>query len=348
MEVYRVFISCSHNDMAEVKKIVDVLTKNGLKPMWDENFAFGFGFHEQIQTFITHAHVFMPYITKDSSSRGWVHQEIGYAMALNIPVLPVTRNMVPGEMLQRLHAVCFGEELNDLENRLSWQMFDNLINDFQKTELALYKCAEHADDRTMMMVNYANNILKLKEYGYVRQKGGLSSFNIPDKVVGNPVWRERYYPETRSDFHCRNQLEERIALQKHVEAKGCRLIINPIIQSDQRSARAQIVRLRTLLDFLQSMPDDKMQIVFNYEMPIQESLTIVGDWFAAESVSGSVNQGFKQTIFTCHAPSMRSRIELFDWEFDELLQRAGWTKDTCQSAAIEKIQQIITSLQNNL
>lgn len=347
-EAYRVFISYSHNDYEDVKKIVKVLEDNGLKPMWDENFAFGFGFHEQIQTFITHAHVFMPYITEASSQRGWVHQEIGYAMALNIPVLPVTRHMLPGEMLQRLHAVCLGESLDDITGRLSWQVFDDLVNDFKDTRYALYKCGDQADDRTLMMIEYAKNVLKLKEHGRVRQKGGLSSFNIPCKVISEPVWKERYYPAVRSAFHCRNQRDERMVLEKHAKEAGCRLIINPWIMSEQRSPRAQIARLTTLMEFLQSMPDEQAQIVFNTELQLQESMTIIGDWFSAESVSGTVSQGFLQTIFTCHAPSMQSRIELFDQEFEELLQRVGWTAQTSRLAAIEELNHIIEKLKSDI
>jgi hypothetical protein len=108
---YRVFISYSHEDRQMVEKVVQVLKQNGLTVLWDENFAFGHGFHEQIKNFISHAHVFMPIITRTSSQRGWVHQEIGYAMALNVPVLPVTKDQLPGEMLQQLHAVSLSDDL---------------------------------------------------------------------------------------------------------------------------------------------------------------------------------------------------------------------------------------------
>jgi len=73
--------------------------------MWDKTFSYGHGFHEQIKRFIAHAHIFLPVITEASSRRGVVHQEIGYAMALNVPVLPVTVGIIPGEMLQPLHVV---------------------------------------------------------------------------------------------------------------------------------------------------------------------------------------------------------------------------------------------------
>ncbi|MDD3893772.1 MAG: toll/interleukin-1 receptor domain-containing protein [Syntrophomonadaceae bacterium] len=348
MEAYRVFISYSHDDLAEVEKIREALLLNGMTPMLDGNFATGFGFHEQIQTYISHAHVFMPYITESSSARGWVHQEIGYAVAQNIPVLPVTKNKLPGEMLQRLHAVTLGDSLDDVQKlllQLRPDVFGNLVKGFTGTEMALYKCAETADDRTIMMIKYANDIETFwRAYGCVRQKGGLSSFNIPDKIISDLIWKERYFPETRTAFHCRNQRDERIILEKHAKEIGCRLIINPYIKSEQRHPKAHKVRLLTLLKFLNDMTDDKLQIVFNPEMSIQESLTIVGDYFAAESVSGSVSEGFRQTIFTCHAPSMSSRIQLFDQEFEELLQRAGWRAETSRSAAIEEIEQIISGL----
>ncbi len=92
MSSYRVFISHSHKDRRLVKNIVKALEGNGLKPMWDRNFMSGHGFHEQIKNFIAHAHVFMPFFTEASSKRGWVHQEIGYAMALNVSVLPGGEN----------------------------------------------------------------------------------------------------------------------------------------------------------------------------------------------------------------------------------------------------------------
>lgn len=81
MNTYRVFISHSHEDLEKVENIVKALKENGLTPMWDKNFRYGQGFHEQIKNFISHAHVFMPFITEAFSKRGWVHQETGYAMA---------------------------------------------------------------------------------------------------------------------------------------------------------------------------------------------------------------------------------------------------------------------------
>jgi hypothetical protein len=83
-----------------------ILGTNGFDPMWDEYFAFGHGFHDQIRNFVAHAHVFLPVLTATSDQRKWVHQEIGYAMTLNVPVLPVAvgtagQEAMPGDQDHR-------------------------------------------------------------------------------------------------------------------------------------------------------------------------------------------------------------------------------------------------------
>lgn len=346
-ESYRVFISYSHNDTELVLKIIDVLDKNGLKPIWDKNFAYGHGFHEQIKTFISHAHVFLPVITEDSSKRGWVHQEIGFAMAHNIPVLPVTLGTLPGEMIRELHAICLSENLNELKDQLSKEVFTNLVNRHSDPSHALFYCAELTEDRTIMIAKYANDIIDLGAYGSVRQKGALSSFHLPDKVITHPVWKKRYGKVGRSLFLCRCQRDERMAFERHARVNGCRLIIDPYLTYEPYGDEARIVRLETLVEFLESMPDDKVQVAINDKMHTEESLILVGDWFAAEAISASIGQGYRQTIFTRHAPSMRSRIELFDQEFDELIDDLGWEAKSSKNSAITTINGIINGLKSD-
>ncbi|HWI64825.1 MAG TPA: toll/interleukin-1 receptor domain-containing protein [Symbiobacteriaceae bacterium] len=343
MGSYRVFISYSHKDLELVQRVVNALEENGLTPIWDRNFAFGYGFHEQIQTFISHAHVFMPVITRGSSKRGWVHQEIGYATALNIPVLPATHDALPGEMIQRIHALHLSEDPAELRQQLSLDVFDNLVNRYREPSFALFQSADLAEERAMMMVRYATDVLDLGAFGCVRQKGGLSSFHIPDQVITDPIWKLRYGTGPRSEFHCRCQRNERITLEKHARTAGCRLIINPAI-SEQFDRTSQLVRLQTLAKFLAAYPDEKVQVAITQGMPQQYSLTIVGDWFAAESASASLTQGYRQTIFTRHAPSMRSRIDLFESEFQELLAASRWDEATSRSSALELIQANIERL----
>jgi hypothetical protein len=343
---YRVFISYSHEDRELVEELVTLLDEMGLYPMWDKNFAFGSGFHDQIKLFIAHAHVFLPVITNASSSRGWVHQEIGYAMALNIPVLPLAKGVLPGEMIQGLQAIQFNSSIGEIKDLLSKEVFDNLVNQYTDSKFALHQCADLTEDRAIMMAAYANRILSLRSYGFVRQKGALSSFNIPDKIITHPVWKQRYGNINRGPFHCRMQREERLALEKHARTVGCRLIIDPYISYELFGTEARLVRLQTLLDFLESMPDDKAQVAVNSHMNTEESVTILGDWFAAESISSTMGQGYRQTIFNHHAPSMQIKIELFDQEFDELIEGLGWDAASSRQEAASLIRNLMTEIKN--
>jgi hypothetical protein len=106
----RVFISYAHEDYGTALSIRNYLDDLGAHVLWDRSFALGSGFHEQIKTQIADANVFVPIITPSSSARGWVHQEIGYAMAMNVPVLPVALKELPDAMIGPLHAVMLRDD----------------------------------------------------------------------------------------------------------------------------------------------------------------------------------------------------------------------------------------------
>lgn len=362
MKQYRIFISYSHDDHEQVDEIVRILQANAwIKPILDKDFAPGRGFHEQIKEYIAHAHIFMPIITEASSH--WVHQEIGYAMALNITVLPVAIGTEPGEMLYGLHAIVLKKDNKspEWENALSRRLTDKEISSLLRRNeheiLPLYECAEFQEDRTMMMVRYATLVRQLDSYGIVRQKGALSSFHIPDKPINDPAWELRYQesgdlavksskkPLRRRSkpFLCKWQLRERLILQEHAFEEGCRLIIDPTIKLSNYSNQAMISRLKFLLGFINSFPKNKeLSIAIDTKMESKHNLTIVGDWFAAEAVSVSPKGGYIQTIFTRHAPAVQEYIENFDMEFKSLVERDnnGASRDVAATIIEGRIQEL--------
>ena len=61
-----------------------------------------------------------------------MHQEIGYAMAHNVPVLPVVvGDALPGQMMQQLLAVRMEGNLAGLEERLSGSTVADLVSRHQ-------------------------------------------------------------------------------------------------------------------------------------------------------------------------------------------------------------------------
>jgi hypothetical protein len=333
---YRVFLSYSHQDLSIAQAVDCILKDNGLRPMWDEHFAYGHGFHDQIKKFIAHAHAFLPILTHSANQRNWVHQEIGFAMALNVPVLPLAIGEVPGEMIHHLHAIRIEQDeaeqakgvlpdpaLENLAKALTPEGIERLIQERSDAKRVPFTCANFPDARAEMLAEYCDDVQRLGGHGLVRQKGALSSFHIPTETIRHQIWRERYGKDERSDEHCELQRQERLALSRHVEVAGCKLIIDPFLKYDRYGEYARRVRLQCLFGFLSRMPDDKCQVAICRSMGHGLSNTYVGDWFAAESVLAVLGKGYYQTIFTRHAALVRKRIADFDSEFDELLELEG-------------------------
>ena len=348
--MFRVFVCFSHEDESLVEEIVRIIQENGILPLWDRKFAEGMGFPDQIKRYIAHAHLFLPVITKAADEHKWVHQEIGYAMALNIPVLPISVGKLPGEMIQGIQAISLSDkptdfELKRLKERLSVLEIDKVVMRYRRVESATFQCALLTEDRAKMLADYCEDVLALGGHHYVRQKGGLSSFHIPNQLPGHPVWEERYGGQKPNEYHVRVLREERLALEEHAKVAGCRLIVNLNVPYDTIwSVGARVTRLTSLLQFLESMNDSKCEVAVHPNMDLSESLTILGDWFLAESTTGKAQQGFRQTIFTRHAPSMTGRIEQFDREFRQHLETLGWSPQASRQRTMDAIRDLITQV----
>lgn len=341
----RVFISYSHKDKALVEKLHEVIVEAGMFPLWSRNLIPGQGFDENIMKFIEYAHVFMPVLSKSSSL--WVQQEIGYAIAHHIPVYPVTTDEInPKGMLQMIHAIKVSDDINMLKDQLNREVFQRIPENHHSR--SVFRRAAFVDERAAMMKEYADNLRHFNEYGIVRQKGGLSSFHIPAEPIFDQKWTDRYDPEIRSENHKENQRGERLALQKHADVAGCRLIINPGYAMKGRTKTASRTRLQEIIDFLKNMPDEKVGIAIEDKSTNVESLTIVGDWFLAESVSFRMGDGFTNTFFTRNAAEITKRIEDFDHELNSLIRSRGWTINNSRKNTIGELSKVINSLDINI
>jgi TIR domain len=348
---YRIFISYSHDDKDRVEKLARILEENGLNPVYDKHLEGGFGFTDTIKKLISHAHVFVPLITESSSQRGWVHQEIGYATALNIPIMPVMIDATPAAMIQQVQALHWDDNEKNLKKIMSLERFTNLVEDAQKSMSQrdispLFECGLLRDDRTKLMVRYASDISKLGFSGHVRQKGALSSFHLPDKSLNDPVYDIRYGNEPPGEYRYRWIRLERQELEKHARVSGCSIIIDPYLSYTERGPKARIVRLEELLEFLRSMPDDKVNVGIKKGLSKEEHLTIVGDWFAADAFSNK-GKGYLQTMFTRHAPFVINCIKAFDEDLEYLMKRQG-TSCSSREYAIQIIEQIVDELNKEL
>lgn len=322
---FRVFLSYSHEDHALAQGIAKRLEqRDDLILQWDQNLRPGERFTDAIKGMIGCSHVFMPLLTSHSQKRPWVHQETGYAIALDIPVLPLAyKDSLKESILTELQAIVFHkEDGGDLPSLLANMDLKRLVRPAGRFPREIFREAYWPEERTELLANYTNMALKNStsdEPECLRQAGALTSFCLPDADLKDSVWRLRDGLQKRSEYLHHLQREERRALEKYARAHGCRLILYPeqtFSRRGRNEAEARAVRhtrLKTLMEFLKSMDDEKVEVAIR-ERSGGGNLTIVGDWFAAESLLPGP-EGYRQTLFKWHAPTVFQQIEEFDRTF---------------------------------
>jgi len=89
--VQKIFISYATGDESHVKELYDELLKLGKVdvyiPEWDGNADVSFKF--KVKEGINSCSAMVVLLTYNSTNTMWLNQEIGYATAKNIPIIPI-------------------------------------------------------------------------------------------------------------------------------------------------------------------------------------------------------------------------------------------------------------------
>jgi hypothetical protein len=342
-EKIRIFISYSHEDRKRAQKICSVLKKMDFKPVWDEHIRVGASFTDEIKKWIMRSHAFLPLLTRKSRERPWVHQETGFAMALNVPVIPLAiSGEVPGEMIAEFQALQIDPNMTRLEEKLRAANIMGLVERNPSRNLRIMDMADLRQMRATMITESARQVLEMGGPGKVRQKGTLSSFSIPDKPVSNEIWNRQY--EDLDEYTKRLYRMEREALETHASQAGARLMVFPEVspqglKPDPMRAR----RVEVLLDFLISPAGEKTEVVLS-DQAVGGNLLILGNWFMAGSMAPRPGQGYRHTVFNWHAPTVQKALREFDEDFNDILESQGLTPENSRQHAIVRIKALLNRL----
>jgi hypothetical protein len=338
---YRIFIAYSHEDKDLLENAVKVLEGIGYVPLCDKNIMVGKPFTDEIKKMITHAHVFLPLLTENSSRRPWVHQETGYALAMSIPILPVAVGSVPGEMTAQLNAVMVCEDFSDFPQKVTACDIENLVMHNPMAEITNLWVTAWAEERTRLLGEYAAWVSNLHFFGRVRQRAALSSFSIPDADLQDEIWKQRDGSVEYGQYYHNLQRTERQTLQTHAEKSGCDLLIDPDFCLERHGIEATMVRLQILLEFLKGRDKVRDVRVVISEKAHQANLTFIGDWFSAESFNPKVGESHSRTVFCRHAPTVLNQIFQFDDQFIKLLAQQSVPPEASLDWAIDYITKIL-------
>ncbi len=343
MYTYRVFISYSHKDSGLMETVKKHLEENlgcqAIVDRWD--LEEGMPFDERIMECIEQAHVFLPILTEDASSKLWTHQEIGYAKGRDVPILPLAVGGLPEGLVRTLQAVKVNGDLSDLEERLTRSVLVNVIDPVSFPKLPGFECARDYEERTQALVCYARRAARLG-YGRVRLLGAFTSFAIPKKDHTHSIW-DRREGKHKTSSHARKWFQrERMILQEHAENAGCDLIIKPSIKNDRHDQLGWDTRLRVLREALEEIRKkvgDEIRVVIS-DVEMVENQVIVGDSFLAEAIVPLTGGRFRNTLFTRHGPTVLERIKEFDVRMQSLLAEAGLDGRSSVDVAIEEIERL--------
>jgi hypothetical protein len=346
MHRLRVFISYAHIDRGIVENLDEHLREMGFDPVWDRDIRAGDRFDDAIRRQIARAHLFMPLITVNSRESHWVHQEIGYALGINVPVIPVSLGTLPGEMLSTIQAIRVEDDLSSLQAGLEHANVEALVlagamhEDLERLGITTY-VADFSEDRTRLLVEYGGEI---SGPAHVRQRAIFSSFSLPCVQPNDRLWDSIDLPAKRSG-HFRNLLSnERRMLGKNAQEHGCSLLLSPFVDFEPVGAEVHRSQLLMLRNFLVSLPEDKVTVAF-VEGAFRGSLTIVGDWFGAKALPSQPGFEYRQTIFSHHAPTVLHWISEFDQEIQASLRSAGIEALDSRDYAVRRIENRMTELQ---
>ena len=346
MQSYRIFVSYSHDNQKQAEVVRHYLSeKLQQKVMSDHNLTPGMPFTDEIKRYIAYSHLFIPIVTAESSTRPWVHQEVGYALGLGIPVLPVAIGQIPEGMAHSIQAVTVGADLADLEMKLTEDILQRVVDRADEISMATSQCAQNLLDRTKLIVQHARDVRYLGKAGRVRIRSAFGSFTVPKEHATHPLWDARDGNHLRSREERTQLRKEREILEEHALIAGCSMILEPeAVKSHNPVATA--LRLEIMVDFLKNMEDDKVSIAFQRDGTIADSLIMIGDWFLAEAIVPLKGDSYRLTSFTRHGPTVVDRVAEFDCELEGLLKLAKIKREESRLYAIDYLEGLIGRLRS--
>lgn len=263
---YRVFISYSHGDKVLADSLRDYLRSLDLLPIADHEIRVGEAFSEEIRDMIECAHVFMPLVTPNASKRLWVHQEIGYAMALHVPICPVAIGELPPGMAGHIQGIHLSQDgaaalppsdiMDVVKAQLTGETIAGLVQRASgRVRQGRYDCAANWTDRQGLLVALTEAAYRsgcqvvrriertrlpegVRQAWRLRQRTAFGSFSIPDVGLCSQEWANRD-PGRYHTEHERGLLRrERRAMEDYAMCFGCDLILDPFVWQVGKTGQA--------------------------------------------------------------------------------------------------------------
>ncbi|MBF0345747.1 MAG: toll/interleukin-1 receptor domain-containing protein [Nitrospirae bacterium] len=347
MSRYRFFVSYARKDRKSAEVLVKQLEDGGHQVLWDSRLGAGRLFTAEIQKAIQRCHFFIPVISHNSLTNSWVQQEIGYALACNVPLVPLVFDNIAEKvgMLMGIQGMVVKKSLikHQLKDQLQRNNWGNLLRDAQTKSLAVFQCDSDDREKSRLIVASAQYVADQFSNVMVMQRSTLTSFSLPAQLEDDN-WRgvndkmRLYWLKPA----------ERCALEELAKIGSCCLIIDPCYSLAGYRLDINVAKLLTLRDFfLSNLENDRLRVVVQ-RFDRSESEVIIEDHWMAHSAAVRTMATERETLSTWHAPTVRLYAETFQKEFDRLYEQQEESRGNRKSSkyAAELINCRLRSLWN--
>jgi len=357
----RVFLSYSRDNGEMAARMVNHLEQLGVTVMHDQDIGPGTEFFKEIPWRISFAHIFICLLTEVSQKSPWVITELGYALGARVPVLPICIGTSPEGLAKPLNALILKGDFSDLEKKVTRSSLDELVDRARIDSEPASEVKDRLRERTQFLVSETQRVYLYAKGRFpnhdfrIRQRAAFTSFSIPDRSPDHPMWTNHAVWNKLGETERELLRRERQILEAHATSFGCVLIIDPFVlpfeaEEDIGDGKpvpqpkypvgALIARLETLLKFLKAQDPTRCAVTIR-KGRIHGNRTIIGDWLCADAIVPHYKNGYRQTIFSRHGPTVLSRIQEFDREFDDSLEASGFSRNESCGKAMDEITKII-------
>jgi len=158
----KVFISYSReHDKIVAGLISHVLTCQGFKTLFDRRLYSGANIADHICKLISQSHAVVMILSQKSIDSPWINQELGYALALNKPIIqiPIESPIKPCGMFEGLNVFDYYTDWFNDENSI--KQLTNHIHEAIEEKDSSPSIIKTKEDRTKSITDYFNNIHEL-------------------------------------------------------------------------------------------------------------------------------------------------------------------------------------------
>jgi hypothetical protein len=333
----RAFVIYNHIDHEAAQRLADWIKKRGWLADSYENAYPGTVIKPELLSRMESSQIVIALWPNDPEHRTWVSQEIGYVLALNIPLLTITSNGPPGGLITDINALQVSNGWSNLEERLdnvAWkELIDSPNRDLNRVVATLVRSGL---DRVKLLIRYGEDAQRLERRGPLRQSGSFSSMCIPNKPPYDAIWRDyagTVHPD--ADYHELKRMERQV-LERQARKAGCKLILD--VRATHENSIGRRTRLKVLAEFLESpLNDETIQAITRTRLQ-ESSLTIFGESWVSESFLRSHDGYYRDAIFTWHPVIVKHRIAEFDEMFSYLCNQRDIAPERSRERALGDIK----------